>query len=99
MLLFQFFVFLSFFSVSLFASSTGMPQVKLTMANSVKVGVHASLQDSKELVFGANVSQSRAIEELQKASQPVPFQRMADHLLRIAGMLTPICWAPAGPLV
>jgi len=39
------------------------------------------------VVFGANVSQTRAIEELQKASQPEPFQRMADHLLRIAGQL------------
>ena len=43
------------------------------------------LQDGKDLVFGANVSQSRAIEELQKPSQPQPFRRMADHLLRIAG--------------
>ena len=43
------------------------------------------LQDGKDLVFGANVSQSRAIEELQKPSQPQPFHRMADHLLRIAG--------------
>ncbi|DBA80138.1 TPA: hypothetical protein ACH3X2_007614 [Trebouxia sp. C0005] len=42
-------------------------------------------EDGKELVFGANVSQTRAIEELQKASQPEPFQRMAEHLLRIAG--------------
>lgn len=45
------------------------------------------MQDGKELVFGANVSQTRAIEELQKPSQPEPFQRMADHLLRIAGQL------------
>ena len=42
-------------------------------------------QDGKELVFGANVSQTRAIDELQKPSQPEPFHRMADHLLRIAG--------------
>ena len=45
------------------------------------------MQDGKELVFGANVSQTRAIEELQTPSQPEPFQRMADHLLRIAGQL------------
>ena len=44
-----------------------------------------SMQDGKELVFGANVSQTRAIDELQKACQPQPFHRMADHLLRIAG--------------
>lgn len=49
--------------------------------------IHSGIQDGKELVFGANVSQTRAIEELQKASQPEPFQRMADHLLRIAGQL------------
>ena len=47
------------------------------------------LQDGQGLVFGANVSQSRAIEELQKPSQPQPFQRMADHLLRIAGIPCP----------
>lgn len=48
----------------------------------------ASAQDGKEVVFGANVSQTRAIEELQKASQPEPFHRIADHLLRIAGAPT-----------
>ncbi|KAL3141630.1 hypothetical protein ABBQ32_004865 [Trebouxia sp. C0010 RCD-2024] len=42
-------------------------------------------KDGTELLFGANVSQSRAIEELQKPSQLAPFHRMADHLLRIAG--------------
>ncbi len=40
------------------------------------------------MVFGANVSQTRAIEELQKGSQPEPFHCMADHLLRIAGQLS-----------
>ena len=50
------------------------------------------LQDGKDLVLGANVSQSSAIEELQKPSQPQPFHRMADHLLRIAGI------PPSSPL-
>lgn len=43
------------------------------------------IKDGTELVFGANVSQTRAVDELQKASQPEAFHRMADHLLRIAG--------------
>lgn len=45
------------------------------------------MQDGTELVFGANISQTRAIDELQKPSQPEAFHRMADHLLRIAGRL------------
>ena len=39
----------------------------------------------EHVVFGANVTQTQAVEELQKASHPEPFHRMADHLLRIAG--------------
>lgn len=58
--------------------------------------VCAFLQDGTELLFGANVSQSRAIEELQKPSQLAPFHRMADHLLRIAGMVRCLS-APGGP--
>lgn len=62
--------------------------MEFTVADSLKDrSVCASLQDGKDLLLGANVSQSRAIEELQKPSQPLPFHRMADHLLRIAGML------------
>ena len=35
------------------------------------------------------MSQTTAIDELQKSSQPKPFHCMADHLLRIAGIHPP----------
>ena len=44
----------------------------------------------EHVVFGANVTQTQAVEELQKASNPEPFHRMADHFLRIAGNTTSI---------
>ena len=62
--------------------------------SSMAKSVCCILQDGKDLVLGANVSQSRAIEELQKPSQPQPFHRMADHLLRIAGI--PPSFPPLG---
>ena len=67
------------------SSSLEFCQGSIIVAES-KIGECVFLQDGKELLFGANVSQSRAIEELQKPSQPGAFHRMADHLLRIAGM-------------
>jgi len=61
----------------------------LSLAHSLAhLFIRSGMQDGKEVVFGANVSQTRAIEELQKGSQPEPFHRMADHLLRIAGQLS-----------